>query len=186
MSNYTSSSSQERSFPTPQTPPLSIVLYVLCNNLQSVASPSTPTNTLAGVGLKHAGGAAPAASTSREERMECLRTLRAFSELLESENVPPFVRERIVLQVGFTCNGKPHLSNTCYHVSQQLIDPKELLGPSSGCSGQLRALAFSVYTRCRPHAEISIEGARSLTTFGPIADRLEHSQVSRCVFNVCY
>ncbi len=66
-------------------------------------------------------------------------------------------------------------------MSLQLIDPKELLGPSSGCSGQLRALAFSVYSRCRPHAEISIEGARSLTTFGPIADRLEHNQVCLCV-----
>ena len=51
------------------------------------------------------------------------------------------------------------------------------MGSASGCSGQLRSLAFSVYTRCRPHARISIEGARSLTTFGPIADRIKHNQV---------
>ena len=65
----------------------------------------------------------------------------------------------------------------CAHLPHQLLDPKELLGPSSGYSGYLRSLAFSVYTRCQPHAEISIEGARSLTTFGPIADRLQHSHV---------
>lgn len=59
------------------------------------------------------------------------------------------------------------------------MDPKELLGHSSGHGGQLRSLAFSVYSRCRPSAEITVEGARSLTTFGPIADRLEHNQV-RC------
>lgn len=59
----------------------------------------------------------------------------------------------------------------------QLLDPKELMGSSGGCSGQLRSLAFSVYTRCRPQAEISIDGARSMTTFGPVADRLKHDQV---------
>ena len=105
VSNYTSVTSQDRSsqgaFSNPQTFPLSIVLYVLCNNLQSVASPATPTSTLAGMGLKHAEGAGPAAGSTREERMECLRTMRAFSELLESENIPPFIRDRIVLQVSF-------------------------------------------------------------------------------------
>ena len=63
-----------------------------------------PTSTLAGVGLKHAEGGGPANSRSREERMECLRTMRAFSELLENEDIPPFIRERIVLQVSFVRN----------------------------------------------------------------------------------
>ncbi len=105
VSKYTSVASQGSTFPTPQTPPLSIILYVLCNNLQSIANPTTSTSTLEGVGLKHVDGAG-AASSSREERMECLKTIRAFSELLESENVPQFIRERIVLQVGFIKNEK--------------------------------------------------------------------------------
>ena len=61
----------------------------------------------------------------------------------------------------------------------QFVDPKELLGPSSGNGGQLRSLAFSIFSRCHPNAEITIEGARSLTTFGPIADRRQHDQVSK-------
>lgn len=103
MSDFASSlASQDRAtqnstFPSPQTPPLSIVLYVLCNNLQSVSHPTTPSNSPAGM---HSEAADSASRTSQEERMECLRTIKAFSELLESEDVPAFTRERIVLQVG--------------------------------------------------------------------------------------
>ena len=52
----------------------------------------------------------------------------------------------------------------------QLVDPKELLGPSSGRCGQLRSLAFSVYSRCRP-AFSHLGRARTLTSFGPTAER---------------
>ena len=183
LSNYTSSSYHDRSssstqaFSNPQTPPLSIVLYVLCNNLQLLTSPA-PTSSPPLNPSEPASSSSSSNSAGQEERMECLRLMKVLSELLSSDGIPTFIRERLVVQVGSIWGMVPF--NVLYCMSfdpSQLLDPKELLGPSSGCSGQLRSLAFSVYTRCRPQAEISIEGARSLTTFGPIADRLNHSQV---------
>ena len=103
MSDYASSTHQDRSgstFSNPQTPPLNIVLYVLCNNLQRVANPATPTSALAGMHQDPSECANSANSLSREERMECLRTVKAFSELLDSEDISAFVRERLVVQVG--------------------------------------------------------------------------------------
>ena len=66
------------------------------------------------------------------------------------EGIPDFIRSKLLLQ---------------------LVDPKELLGPSSGRCGQLRSLAFSVYSRCRP-AFKHLDRARTLTSFGPTAERV--------------
>lgn len=84
---------------SPRTPPLSIVFYVLCNNLLRTAnSAPVSSSTAGGVWLE-----SPVTSThsvSQEEKMECLNIIRAFSELLNSEDVPAFLRERTVLQVS--------------------------------------------------------------------------------------
>ena len=86
---------------------------------------------------------------TRDERLQSFHTLHALSELLVDEGIPDFTRNRLLLQ---------------------LVDPKELLGPSGGRCGQLRSLAFSVYSRCRP-AFSHLSRARTLTSFGPTADR---------------
>lgn len=99
ISGYAPSASLDRNG-YPQTPPLSIVLYVLCNNLQRVSNPATSTSSLTGMHLDPAECANSANSASREERMECLRVIKAFSELLDSEDMPAFIRERAVVQVG--------------------------------------------------------------------------------------
>lgn len=103
VSSYAPSATLDRNC-NPQTPPLSIVLYVLCNNLQRVANPATPTSSLAGMHLDPAECANSANSASREERMECLRIMKAFSELLDSEEVPAFIQGRLVVQVGSIWN----------------------------------------------------------------------------------
>lgn len=57
--------------------------------------PDTPTSSLTSSPADTAAG-----SATQEEKMVCLKTMKAFSELLESEDIPTFIRERIVLQVG--------------------------------------------------------------------------------------
>lgn len=59
--------------------------------------PDTPTSSPGGVALE---GTEAASSVAHEERLACLRTMKAFSELLENEEVPAFIRERVVFQVG--------------------------------------------------------------------------------------
>lgn len=86
---------------------------------------------------------------SQEERLRSFHILHALSEMLMDEGIPDFIRSKLLLQ---------------------LVDPKELLGPSSGRCGQLRSLAFSVYSRCRP-AFSHLDRARTLTSFGPTAER---------------
>jgi hypothetical protein len=108
LSGYTSSAAVDHNY-APPTPPLAIVLYVLCNNLQRVANPATPTSSLAGMHLDPAECANSANSASREERMECLRIMKAFSELLDSEEVPTFIQERLVVQVGINWNFLSHI-----------------------------------------------------------------------------
>ena len=85
----------------------------------------------------------------RDERLQSFHVLHALSEMLVDETIPEFIRNKLLLQ---------------------LVDPKELLGPSSGRCGQLRSLAFSVYSRCRP-AFSHLSRARTLTSFGPTAER---------------
>ncbi len=103
ISTYSSSAYQDRSGQNskPRTPPLSIVLYVLCANLHRVAKPATPTSSLTGLHPDPSGCASSANSVSCKERMECLRTMKVFSQLLDSEDLPEFVQERLVVQVGF-------------------------------------------------------------------------------------
>ena len=86
---------------------------------------------------------------SQEERLWSFHILHTLSEMLMDEGIPDFIRSKLLLQ---------------------LVDPKELLGPSSGRCGQLRSLAFSVYSRCRP-AFSHLDRARTLTSFGPTAER---------------
>lgn len=102
ISEYTQASQdrQNATLYTPQTPPLNIVLYVLCNNLQRVANPAMPSSSLAGMHTDPAECANSANSASREDKMECLKVMKAFSELLDSQDVPACIRERLVVQVG--------------------------------------------------------------------------------------
>ena len=86
---------------------------------------------------------------NQNERLRSFHILHALSEMLMDEGIPECIRNKLLLQ---------------------LVDPKELLGPSSGRCGQLRSLAFSVYSRCRP-AFNHLNRARSLTSFGPTAER---------------
>ena len=95
---------------------------------------------------------------SQNERLQSFHILHALSEMLIDEGIPDFIRSKLLLQ---------------------LVDPKELLGPSSGRCGQLRSLAFSVYSRCRP-AFSHLDGARTLTSFGPTAER-ESKRVNICI-----
>ena len=116
VSGYTSSAHQDRNshnltFPSPQTPPLNIVVYVLCNDLQSMTRPDRPSG---GVATDSADSAKT--NSVHEERMVCLKTMKAFSELLQNEEIPTFIRERLVFQV---CS----LSNSCvcyHHISSPL------------------------------------------------------------------
>jgi hypothetical protein len=75
--------------------------------------------------------------------------MHTFSELLESSDVPEATRRRVLLQP---------------------LDSRELLGPRAGYSRQLRSLAFSVYSRALSSIDI-LKNGRSLTFFGPIADK---------------
>ena len=86
---------------------------------------------------------------SQNERLRSFRILHTLSELLVDEGIPEFIRNRLLLQ---------------------LVDPKEVLGPASGRCGQLRSLAFSIYSRCRPSFGY-LTKARTLTSFGPTAER---------------
>ena len=95
---------------------------------------------------------------SQGDRLRSFQILHALSEMMVDEAIPEYIRDKILLQ---------------------LVDPKELLGPSSGRCGQLRSLAFSVYSRCRP-AFSHLSRARTLTSFGPTAER-EGKRVCVCV-----
>lgn len=86
---------------------------------------------------------------TQDERLQSFHILHALSDLLVDEGIPDFTRNKLLLQ---------------------LVDPKELLGPCSGRCGQLKSLAFSVYSRCRP-AFSHLSRARTLTSFGPTAER---------------
>lgn len=88
------SSSQQ----TPSTPPLSIVLYVLCNNLLHTTN-STPCNGGAAGYPVFAPSEGPPDPAGTDDGLECFRMMRVFSELLNGEDIPSFIRERIVLQV---------------------------------------------------------------------------------------
>ena len=68
--------------------------------------------------------------------------------------------------------------------SLQLIDPKDLLGPFSCQGGQLRSLAFSVYSRCT--SEIACDLSESLTSFGPTAERQKVAHVSYMYISTVY
>ena len=97
----------------------------------------------------------------QNERLRSFRLLHTLSELLIDEGIPEFIRDKLLLQ---------------------LVDPKEVLGPASGRCGQLRSLAFSVYSRCRPSFGY-LTKARTLTSFGPTAER-ENKKVGYIKF-VC-
>lgn len=56
--------------------------------------------TCSPMGVAPGGNAESASSTAHEERMVCLRTMKAFSELLANEEIPAFIRDRVVFQVG--------------------------------------------------------------------------------------
>ena len=56
----------------------------------------------------------------------------------------------------------------------QPLDSRNILGPRAGYSRQLRSLAFSIYSRASSSIDL-LKSGRSLTFFGPIADKKEAS-----------
>ena len=85
--------------PTPFTPPLSIVLYVLCDNLLHTTN-TAPWSRGAGP-LALAALQGPPGQSEGESCLDCFKIMGIISELLESEEIPPFIRERIVIQVWY-------------------------------------------------------------------------------------
>lgn len=81
--------------------------------------------------------------------------LHTFTELISNEEIPAATRDRILLQI---------------------LDGRDLFGPGSNRSSQLKSLAFSLYTRSYPSFDM-VEGSRHFTSFGPMADKIKQVKV---------
>ena len=105
LSDYAAPNVVDRNVPassqlSPSTPPLSIVLYVLCNNLLHTTNASSygSGGGVTSPPFASTEGSSPVTANS-SDNLECFKIMRAFSDLLKGEDLPLFIRERIVLQV---------------------------------------------------------------------------------------
>ncbi len=87
--------------PNTTTSPLSIVLYVLCNNLLQTTDTSSYGSGKAAFSPAMGTSTNPD-SSSVGNNVECFKVMKAFSEMMKEEQVPLFIRERVVLQVCST------------------------------------------------------------------------------------
>ncbi len=94
LTNHTSSTPPQQDYPTSTQPiapptPVSIVLYVLCNNPLDTTNTSDRKLNFKFPKLKQ--------TKSLQESFQVLLTL---SELLSSEEIPEFIQRKLVVQVS--------------------------------------------------------------------------------------
>jgi hypothetical protein len=158
----------------PATPPSSSQVDVLCKKLLVPLLASLPTSddfaadyTAAGEFLTPSSHQATPplflviyiVCKGGRNNAHLFQLMHAFSEILENTEIPETTRRRILLQP---------------------LDSRDILGPRAGYSRQLRSLAFSIYSRGSPAVDL-LKNGRSLTFFGPIADKKEESSAHKQV-----